>query len=235
MCVVAAIAAVFISPSVAAIILVLPLVAAAGALLSALALREINRSAGTVVGKPIAIVGLLVGIVSAILQGAAGLSAAGSMLSIRSNLVPVVETFVLAHERGDRSSMRACLGETVSRHLDDARIDRFFAETRARLGAPKGARFDFGVMLRAGERTRGASAGVAPGATVIENPRPVELVFDSESAIAFVVPDEEAMRASNRVAIADVLVMLPDDSVLTLRDDGPMEALARRLGWRVVE
>lgn len=234
-CVLAAIAAMLVSPAVAAVVLILPLVGGAGAVLCVLALREIDRGGGAIVGKPIAIVGLLIGLVSAILQGAAALSAVGSAYAVKANLVPVVESFVLAEARGDRSAMRACLGETVSHHLDDARIDWFFHELRSRQGTLKGADFGLGFMLRAADQLRAAAAGTTAGATVIENPRPIELLFDRGSAVAFVMPDEEAMRASNRIAIGDMIVLMPDSSVIALRENGPGEALATRLGWRVIK
>lgn len=234
-CVVAAVISMLISPKAAVVVLALPLVSAAGAGLSALGLREIGRGGGMIVGKPLAFVGLMVGLIAAILQGAAALSALGSAWAVKANLVPVVEGFMLAHERGDRTAMRASLGETVGRHLDDARIDWFFGQLDSRLGAPRRAQFDLGVMVRAATQLQQVAANAAPGKTVIENPKPMELVFERGVTLTFVMPDDEAMRAQNRIAISDMLVMLPDSSVLTLRLDGPATALSHRFGWRVVE
>lgn len=232
-CVVAAVLTVLISPMAAAVVLGLPLVSALGAGLSLLALRQIVRSGGMIAGKPIALVGLFVGLMAMILQGAMALSAIGSAWAVRSDLVPAVEGFMLAHARGDRTAMRAALGETVSRHVDDARVDWFFAHLRGEFGETRSVRFDFGVMMRATTQLQQAAASVPAGKTVIENPKPVEVVFDRGVALAFVIPDDEAMRQQNRVALGDMLVMWPDGSVLTLRLDGPATALANRFGWRL--
>ncbi|MBL8746608.1 MAG: hypothetical protein JNK58_09670 [Phycisphaerae bacterium] len=234
-CLVAAILAMLATPKAAVVVLVLPLISGAGAALSALALREINRAGGTIVGKPIAIVGLFVGLTAAIIQGAAVLSALGSAWAVKANLVPVVEAFMLAHARNDRAAMRAALGDTVSRHLDDARIDWFFTQLDARLGEVQGARFDLGVMMRATTRLQQAAAGATPGKTIIENPKPVELVFTRGAVLAFVIPDDEAMRVQQRIAVSDILVMIPGPAVLTLRRDGPATALSNRFGWTIIE
>ncbi len=232
-CLVAAAAAMLATPNAAVVVLVLPLVSAAGAALSALGLREIGRGGGTIAGKPIALVGLFVGLGAATLQGAAALSAFGSAWAVKTELVPLVEEFMLAHARDDRAAMRAALGETVSRHLDDQRIDWVFAQLDASLGPTKHARFNLAVMLHAAAKLQNAAANAATRTTVIENPKPIELVFERGVALAFVIPDDEEIRTRKRVAISDMLIMLPDSSVLTLRLNGPATALANRLGWRV--
>jgi hypothetical protein len=234
-CVVSVVLTLTVSPVAATAVLALPVVSFLGAGVSAMGLRVVARSGGSLAGRPIAIAGLLIGLVAGVLQGAAALSALGTMWAVRRDLVPVVEAMVLAHGRGDRSAFRAALGETVSRHLSDDRVDWFFEELSVRVGEPRGARFDLGVMARAAVRLRGATAGAGGWTTVIENPKPIELVTDRGAVPAFVMPDDEAMRVKHRVAVGDVLVMLPGDEVLTLRSEGPAAALAMRLGWRVVE
>lgn len=234
-CVIATALAVMVSPEAAAVVLGLPVVSALGAGLSLLALRQIGRSGGAIVGKPIALVGLFVGLMAMILQGAMTLSALGSAWAVKTNLVPVVEGFMLAHARGDRTAMRATLGEAVSLHLDDARIDWFFDRLDSELGATRSAEFNLGVMMRATAQLQKAAASAPPGKTVIENPKPMEIVFARGTALAFVIPDDEAMRVQQRIRIADMLVMMPDSSVLTLRFDGPATALANRFGWRVMQ
>lgn len=233
-CVVTAVAAMLVTPAAAMLVLVLPIVSFAGAGLSLLGLREIRRSGGVLGGRPIALVGLFVGLSGGILQGAAALSALGSAIAVRQNLAPVVEAFMLAGARQDRTATRAALGEMVSRHLGDERLDWFFAQLDERLGAPTGAGFGLGVMIRAANEMSRATAGVPAGKTVIENPKPMELRFARGSVIAYIIPDDDTMRAQQRVALSDILVMLPDGRTLPLRAEGPAAALAKRLGWSTV-
>lgn len=234
-CAVSAVVAVVATPAAAVVVLALPLVSLAGVLLCVAALRAITRGRGTLVGRPIAIAGILIGGLSAVLQGAAAFGALASVSSIKTDLVPVAEAFVLAYERGDRTACRASLGDAVSAHLDDARLDEFFRTLHDRFGTARGAAFGLGEFLRAAARLRQATANVAPGATIIENPRPIEFRFDRGNAIGWIIPDDATMQSRRAVAIGDILIFLPDDSVLTLRAEGPAASLARRLKWRVAE
>jgi hypothetical protein len=234
-CAVSVLLTMLVTPAAAAVILALPLVSLLGAGLCLVALRSIGRSGGAEVGRPIALLGLFVGLGVGIIQGAAALSALGSAIAVRRTLAPVVDAFLDAQARGDRAAARAALGELVAAHLSDERMDAFAAALDAQTGAPARARFDLGVMLRAMERTRTAGATAKAGATIAENPKPLELAGPRGAVLAFVMPDDQTMRVRRRIAIGDILVLLPDGSALTLRAEGPAAALASRLGWRLAD
>lgn len=234
-CVVTTLITLLVTPSAGAVILVLPLLGFLGAGLSALGLRQIGRSGGRLAGRPIAIIGLLVGLVSAILQGAAGLSALGSVFAVKQEVVPLVDALFLARSRGDESALRSAMGENVARHLQTGRVDWFFESARSRLGGYRGAEFDLGVMSESMRRLAASTKNARPGATITTSPKPVRLEFERGAVLAFIMLDDEMIRTQKRAAIDDILIMLPDDSVFALRSQGPARALADRLGLTVLD
>lgn len=232
-CLIAAALAVIVDPIAGAVILVLPLVSAAGAVCSFVALRRIERAGGRLEGRPLAVAGLIVGFLAMILQGGVAAGALVTAASVRKHIVPLARSVVLAGARGDMTALRAALAPDASADLDDGTISRFFAELHRRHGPPRDAEFGLHVMLRAARELRRAASSAAPAQTITENPKPVELVFDGARLLAFIIPDEQVLQAHGRAAVADMIVLLPDGGVLTLRSNGPATALARRVGWTI--
>lgn len=234
-----AIAATFLlSPSAAGVILGLPVLGVLGMILGVIALRRIARSEGRVVGRPLAVAGLLLGGVLTVLLGAASAGAVIGFAPVRKALCPAVDAFAGSIAQGDLVAARRVLAADASGAAGDERLIALVSEPERALGPWKQARFDVGVVIESGRRMR-ALAGAAPGRSASgpgtqEWPKPIALEFERGRAMAYVYVDDNGL-ARGHVAIRDVLVLMPDGTARALLPDGPAATTGRWLGLKGLE
>jgi len=206
-----------------------PLVALAGVVLGLLGLRSIRLGEGEVVGRPMALVGVFVGLAITALLGAVALSSLAMLAGPRA-LAPESARLLLASSEGRFADARGALGESANSNLTNDELAAFAEAVAAKVGPIRGAAADLS-LIGAGREVIGQTPGAA-GAdlTVEEMPRPVWVLGETGRTLLYVWPDDRALR-ENDVRIKDALVVLGPNRVATLRFPGPAQTLAIKVGW----
>lgn len=238
-CVAAGIVGSLVSPAALVAVLVLPLPALLGAILGALALRSIRNSQGAVGGRTMAIIGLFVGLIAAVLQGAVAGSAFATYWPVKQTVAPVVEEFATAIQSGDLASARTRLSPSASQVVTDERLYGLLAPSVRRYGTFRGATFGLDVFVESFKAVREAAAnaqaaGQASGGGPGDLPKPIGLSFANGRVIAYVFVDQGAL-SQRRVEILDMLVTPRGLEATTLLPDGPAVQAARSLGVPVAD
>ncbi len=223
-----------LGPRLAVGILLMPLLGLTGLVTGFIALRRIRRSNGALRGHGFALVGIFVGLMSAVLQGSMSLAAVGKLRTVQVVLAPAVDQFIKDATAGKREPTRRQLAESTNSTLSNERLDLFFDELRARCGEPLGATAQLTVFLRAAAAVR--SAPNARTTSIQQDkyaPDPVELLCANDTPLCYVFLDNDALN-QGLLRIIDLLVILPGGESLTLLPAGPAKETADALGFKVV-
>lgn len=234
-CLIAAIVALTVSPSAALVVLILPIVAFGGAIMGLVALGRIRRSGGRLGGRPLATMGLFVGLGAGVLQSAFTISALVTIWPVRSVLAPEVDRFMQRVSIGELDRAREQLAESVRPSISDAQLLGFGRVLESRIGEYQNANFGIDVFIESRTRVRSLlTSSASPGAPSPTNaPRPIGLKFADTRAIGYVFVDQDALRGG-RVLLEDILVLLPDDRAVILRADADASLTAAMLGAEVI-
>jgi len=236
-CLVVGVLSMVVSPVFFAAMVGLPALGLGAVALGALGLRQVRLGGGRVVGRPLAAAGVLLGLLSAVVQGSMGGSALATYLSMRSTLAPAAERVLVALSADDLSAARGMLAPATAQALSDMRARSFIGAVEAACGEPPRAEFDHRVVTEVFRRVRqsgGAAQGPAPGGDPM---KPVRIAGPRGSALAWVSLDQDALKAG-QVRLLDAVVLLSGadgDRAVTLLPDGPGAVLARYLGLPLVE
>ncbi|MFU8827832.1 MAG: hypothetical protein ACNA8P_00170 [Phycisphaerales bacterium] len=213
-------------------VLIGPLIALNGCVLAFVALRSIERSSDQVVGRPLALIALFVGVGVTAIQGALVLLALVT-LSASSTLAPVGAELV-GYAQADRQRLaRQVLSTEASATLSDDDL-RVFAETvRQELGTVSGASASFRLIrdARGAMAEAGALDGYNPDPA--DRPRPIYLNFGERRVLAYVYTDQDAL-LDKQIRIRDLFIYHEPGRVILLQEDGPGASFARAAGWTVV-
>lgn len=214
-------------------VLISPILALNAGILSFLALKNIERSQGALMGRPLALVSLFCGVGVTAIQGAVVLFALVT-LSASSTLAPVASDFV-NHTLGDRERLaRFLLSEDQAEQLTPVRLDEFAQSVRQHLGdeSTGSAGFRLIVDARRAFQDAGSMEGYQPSAD--QRPRPIFLNFGERRVLAYVFVNMEAL-ADQKIRIDDMLVMVGEGEVIVLDPDGPARQLADAAGWSILK
>lgn len=238
-CLFGGIASVLGFPSVGMVILVLPLLALASAVLGVLSLVAINRSDGLLVGGVPARIGLVLGLIATAVTGSFTFGALRTAFDVRERLAPVVDALIADMNAGDWTNAQTRLGEPVASAMGEPGIAWFFDTLTSSFNAePIGADAPLVILFQSrAELTRASDpTRVSPAPQNLNNevPKPVRVTFaGGESGVLFVFLDPDAL-AIQDVRVSDAMIVLPDNRVLTLQPDGPASLLARGGGMTTV-
>lgn len=234
-CLVASVAALVASPVWAAAIVALPLLGIVGIVLGGLALRQIGRSEGRMGGRPVALMGLLLGIMTATLQGAVTIGALARYMPIQTHVAPALTEMARRSTAGDAAAARVALAQGSSATVDDARLRWFFAGLESKHGPLERVVFGVRTLGETRETLRRATSSNPPTAAApTQIPTPLEMRFKKGSATVYVYFDEQAL-SQDAVRILDLLVIDKDNAARALLPDGPGAVLGRWLGLTLDE
>ena len=226
----------FVSPMIGVAIFALPVIALLAVITGGVGLVQINRSGGRVGGRYAAMIGVIVGLGLAALQGSVVFGASVYWVAISDNIRPAMQTFADAASESEWGDVRALFSEETGESVSDDRLARFWdaIEPTDDPAARGEAEFGIGVLMETREALA-AAADTSGSATVEEAMFPVRLGWsDGSGSIVYVYADPESLEKGS-VRIADLLVVNTDGTAVTLRPDGPAAATARGAGWEVRE
>ena len=220
-----------------AIVLVMPLLGVSGAAMGYLAMRDIRKSEGKLKGRVPALVGLFLGLLTASIQGAAGIGVLRTYMDAKNTLAPAMGRLFIALDRGEDATAERFLSQS-SDMPGAARRSAMIGALRARFGACRGASFDLGTIIEGRDLASGSAKPIDP--TRVDLPRTVRLVFEKGEALLLVWLDNPALE-KGEVRMYDALVVLSAGGgakgpaeVMLLRGDGPAFKVASGFGMKVV-
>jgi len=209
-------------------IFALPLLGVIAAVLGLIALARISQSGGRLAGRRLAILGLFVGLLGAVTQGAMVFGALRTYFDIRNTLVPNTAAFVEPLMRGDFDAAREKLSEDASAVVSEHDLDRFARAVGELAGGPPVVEIRIGELFRTVASMRAIAQGSAKKIT--GQVRPVQVVGDRGSCALFVVLNEEALR-QKQVRIDDLLLVRNQPfQGMPLRRDGVALEIAQAIG-----
>lgn len=221
-----------------AIVLVMPVLGLSGAAMGYLAMRDIRRSEGKLKGRVPALLGLFLGLLTASIQGAAGIGVLRTYMDAKNTLAPAMGRLFIAMDRGEDATAQLFLSQS-SDMPDAERRAAMIAALRERFGACRGASFDLNTIVEGRDlAASGSSKPIDP--TQVDLPRTVRLVFEKGETLLLVWLDNPALE-KGEVRLYDALVVLSAGGgtrgpaeVMLLRADGPAFKVASGFGMSVV-
>ncbi|MCA9309985.1 MAG: hypothetical protein KDA21_02205, partial [Phycisphaerales bacterium] len=202
----------------------------AAAILAWMGLRQIASSQGRLAGRPLALLGLFLGLLTAVLQGAAVIGALMNFSALKVHLIPAVETFLAASEVGDYPKARGLLSAEASGISDD-RLAFFHANLTRHEGDIREVDASIQTVIRGIEAMRDLQV---PANTPAPDARPLPLdLMGNQLTLAYIFVNQDAVN-SNAVLLDDIMILRADGTALTLREDGPAATMAAYLNHRPV-
>ncbi len=221
----------FVTPAALVVILGLPLLGLAAAVLGAAAASSIKRSPLPIGGRRLAVFALFVGLGSAIIQGSFAVSAVASFWSIKTVLAPRIEPlFEQGVNADDAGPMRAALSQGAGVRAPDGRVASFFGALEGELGAFEQA--GVGVDIFFDLRSRVGAAPPTQAQPPLNQPKPLGLTFANQRVTSYFFLDQDALSRGD-VVVDDILVFLADGRALALTTGGDAEKLATFLGTQL--
>jgi len=215
---------------------VLPGMGIVGIVLGAMSLAFIGKSNGRLSGRPAAIGGIILGLMSTVIWGAI---AAGVLQGWRfyvSQMMPVGGEVIAAMQADDDQALQGLLTSDAWSDLSTERIDRFEQVMTAEWGDYQGVETDFGQMwtvfqnsFQAGGNPQGQYNVQTDGPGI-----PATLVFQNGKTVMWMVLDPDALD-QQQVVLHDFVLQLPSGEWITLREDGPAQKVADGFGFSVID
>lgn len=223
----------------AAVVIGLPILGGSAVFLGWLALRDIRASGGRLTGRVPALVGMFLGLMSAVTQGSFGVGAMLVYSSFPHSLRPVVQRLFIAMDRAESAAAGSQLSPSTQAPTPE-RLDRVGAELHRRLGRCLGAEFDLSVVMdsRRFASTLVPAPGSAPATT--EAIKPARVVYEKGAVLVLTWLDNAAMN-NDEIRVLDALVVLdnpsagPGAEVIALSENGPASAFASAYSMRTFE
>lgn len=224
--------------SVVAAVLCVPGTGLLAILLGAIALAGIGRSNGRVEGRGAAISGIILGLITTVLWGAAALGVLQGWTYYTKNMVSAGDRFFQAAAQGDYDAVRAEMTTDAAAAVTDEQFAWFISEIESREGEVLGASTSFNTMFNSFGAVFGSSRGGGSNGNIkIEQSNddviaPVAVQCDSGSIIAWFVYDGDSFDdvPESSPKIVDAFIQFANQDVLTLRNDGPAARSAELSG-----
>lgn len=210
-------------------LLATPFMSIGGAILGYLGIRQIGRSNSDVVGRGPAIFAIFVGLMAGVLQSVFVGAAVVVFTDTRTKLAPHALMLLQDIEHGRLDSARTHIGHAVSPLLSDEQLKSFQSTLEHEIGPLRDATLSLGAFQKVRELERNIAQRGGTGAQTGVPARPVELVSDTHRVLAYVWIDNDAAK-NNQIKITDMIVILPGNRALLLRDGADSAKLASALG-----
>ena len=235
-------AAVSGNSGVIVVVFALPLLGLTATGLGLLGLREIKRGQGRITGRFPALIGVFLGLLSAVVQGAFGFGVLRTYMDNRNALAPAVGR---AFTELDQDQWKlASMGFTPEDQKGPSRerLESVVKQLHAELGACRGAEFDWSVFqesIAVASAVPKSTAAQAP--MPADLPRPTRLVFERGTALVLCFLNDRALEAGE-VRLNDAMILpVPSGGsitpvsrpVIVLLADGPGAKLAKSIGLSV--
>ncbi len=215
---------------------VLPGMGVIGIVLGAMSLSFIGKSGGRLSGRPAAIGGIILGLMSTVIWGAVF---AGSLQAWRfyvTQMMPKGGETIAAVQAGDDQALQTLMTSDALADVSEERIERFARVMTTEWGDYQGVESDIGRMwtifqqsFRAGSNPQGQVNVQVDG-----QPVPATLVFQNGTTVMWMVLDPDELK-QQQVVLRDFVFQLPGGDWITFREDGPAQKVADGFGFSVID
>ncbi|MGP1309648.1 MAG: hypothetical protein ACTS27_05570 [Phycisphaerales bacterium] len=216
---------------VSSLICCIPGLGVLAVLLGLLGMVSISRSNGRLTGMPAAIVGMALGVLVTVGWVALAVGAGSGLNFWATNITPPLSRMVEAAYDGDVDAFRAEMTVDGAGLITDDEILRFGQAMRAEFGEYRGMPDSLDEWFQALGEGFGRSGGQFQGSA--QEAVPTVLFTDAGGIAVFGVFDPGG-QPSQMFRYKDLFVLLPNQEVLVLRDDGPATNEAIKLNFTPV-
>lgn len=217
--------------AVAAVVLALPCfvpgLGVLAVLMGVLALVVISRSRGARHGRPAAIIGLSIGVISTAIWASIGLWAT-RFSAFYQNVVTARAALLVEPGDGGWASARSVMTEEAGAATSDADFEQFGAAIRAHYGSFVEAPADWESAWSTFADSMRRSGNTNPRGSPDSIPAPIRLANGSTSVFVVFV---KSTWMTDEFKIVDAFALLPDRNVVTLRKSGPAKDEALTIGY----
>ena len=189
----------------------------------------ISGSHGRVTGKGLAGAAMILGLIVTVIWGALFVGFGGALSMYQRNMMGNAASFITYANDNDIPNARALLAPSADGNLTDAEIAAFATALRAQIGDYQGPPQGLMSLVAEFAAAMGGRADRIQPTTQVPFV-PVPLTGDRGAAVALVCFDQTAFGASQSFEITDIVVLLDDGRVMTLRATGPGLNLAQDMG-----
>lgn len=195
----------------------------------AFALAGISKSQGRVTGKPLAGIGMALGLIATVIWMAIAIGVAQGWRTYTTQMVGGTSQMMQTLSDGDIAGARLHLLEPATAELTDEDIAAFAAIVRRDFGAFVGAPTGITEMVDGFSAAYGRG-GVRSGGSSQVAAIPIAVDFDNGSSVVHIVIDADSFNSS-KIRVDDIFVVLKNGKALTLRKDGPASIAAVGMGF----
>lgn len=196
----------------------------------ALALAGISKSQGRVTGKPLAGIGMALGLIATVIWMAIAIGVAQGYKWYTTQVVGGTSQMMETVSDADIAGLRLHLLEPATTELTDEDIAAFAAVVRRDFGDFVGAPTGWSEMGEGFKAAYGGGGMRGGGGNNQEPAIPVAVHFSSGATVVHVVIDEDSFGTS-KLRVEDLFIILKSGKALTLRKDGPGTTAAIGMGF----
>lgn len=195
----------------------LPITGPVAVALGGASLFSIARSEGRLTGKPMAVIGLVLGLISAAVWVSVAVGASSVINAIRQSATPMLT----AIQNGDVAGVRQALPLASQAGLTDLQVQRFSAEVQTKLGKVKGLPTNLGDIFKYYINISSAlPPEILAEMTDKTNPvtyLPIPVDFEKGRATVLLRMAESAQNMTSPLDLVDnIVISLPDGTLLRL-------------------
>jgi len=215
---------------------VIPGVGLLAVVLGILALGLIGRARGRLSGRGLAATGIILGLIGTVIWGAVAAGGLQAWTFYTKQMAPVGDRAIMAAAAGDLDAVRAEMTQSAGQSVDAERMAFFIATIENGQGAIASVETNLSTIFQAfGRVSAGAQggAGAGPQAGGDVTPVPVVLRCARGDVIAWPIFNTDSF-GGGTLLLADIMVQLPNQQAVTLREDGEGAAFAQQLGWSII-
>lgn len=212
----------------------IPLLGVLSIVMGVSSLVLIGRSNGRLTGRGAAIAGLIVGIMTSVIWGAAVAGVLQAQRYYITQMVPPAEVAFGSVATRDVATFRTVLNHDATNDLNDARIELFMEAFETEFGGFQSVATDWGTLFESFAETYSSSHSQGNNSVQINNvtPVPIGVVGQNKKRVVWVIFDESSIKGGTPY-IADLMVMVDGTDSFVLREDGPGLKMAHAMWLNV--
>jgi hypothetical protein len=208
--------------------------------LGVISLGLIGRSQGRLSGRAPAAIAIILGLMGTVIWGAIGAGALQALTFYEKQMAPVAERAIIAADAGNMSALRAEMTQQAGESITAERVAFFIATIESSQGEIRGTDTSFGTIINAFGRIYGGQQQGSRGYVNQSGgqddyaPVPVVVACDNGDVIAWAIFDAASF-GQGPPKLSDIMVQMPDQAAVALRDDGPAQDFVQGFGWTLIE
>lgn len=208
--------------------------------LGVISLGLIGRSQGRLSGRAPAAIAIILGLMGTVIWGAIGAGGLQAWTFYTKQMAPVAERAIIAADAANMSALQAEMTQQAGESLTPERVAFFIDTIEASQGEIRGTETNLGTLFEAfGRIYKGQQQGTGgyvnqSGGQDDYAPVPVVVTCDNGDVIAWAIFDTTNF-GQGPPKLIDIMVQMPDQEAVALRDDGPAQDFVKGFGWTLIE